>query len=591
MRRPWASTCCAIAATGSVVIAAASCSSDSNVASAPTPPVEAVATGDSPATTTAEQPATSDARDAIEAQPASTDDRSDHTDQSDDSVEGIDSDPDANGPPGDPAQTVTRNDVDQALEVIPAEIEDLLEQSGVPGAAVTIVFEDDVVFAEGFGVREVGENDAVGPDTVFQVASLSKPISATAIAGLVGDGVVAWDEPIIDHLPDFALADPYVTENVTIADMFTHRSGLPEHAGDLLEDLGFDRREIFDRLVDEPLTPFRTEHHYTNIGLTAGAEAAAVAAGGSWEGVIEDRLFEPAGMANTSASFSDYIDAADRAVPHMLDDDGGFTVGEQRNADEQSPAGGVSSTAVDLGTWMRIQLGEGNLGDEPIVDPVPLLDMQTPLSLSNPPRSPSAHSAFYGLGLGVSVDDDGFVRWSHSGAFLLGTGTNVLFVPGQQLGVSVLTNGAPVGMAEAAAQSIVDLIIDGEVTRDWYAGYSGVFAGFFEPETPTDWNEAPTDPAPPSPLGVYVGTYDNDYYGPLQVTQSGDSLTMSLGPDLTFELEPYDGDAFLFTPPGENSLGPTGIVFDVDGDQALSVTSEFYDINGLGTWERAAEGS
>lgn len=490
------------------------------------------------------------------------------------------------GPPGDPAQTVTAADVEAALALIPGEMESMLAESGVPGMAVAIVFEDEVVFADGFGVREVGTDEPVGPDTVFQIASLSKAISGSALAAVVGDGTIAWDDPIVDHLPGFELSDPYVGEHVTFADMFTHDSGLPSHAGDLLEDLGYDREEVLARLVYEPLSPFRAQHQYTNFGLTAAAEAAANASGRTWDDLIEQRLFAPAGMDATSARFADYIGADDRAIPHQRDDEGTWIVTtDQRDPDPQAPAGGVSSTANDLGRWMRLQLASGELDGEQIIDPAALLTMYTPHSVSNPPGTPSAHTGHYGLGSGVGVRDDGFTEWSHSGAFLLGTATRYVMVPGQQLGVAVITNGQPVGLPEAAAATIVDLIVDGAPRLDWFAGYSGIMASLYEPETPTDWREPVADPTPPQDASVYTGVYDNDYYGPMSVADRSGVLVMTLGPDtMEFELTPYDGDTFLFTPPGENALGPTGIEFEVVDGQAVSVTSEFYDLNGLGTW-------
>ncbi|WP_051063041.1 serine hydrolase, partial [Ilumatobacter nonamiensis] len=492
------------------------------------------------------------------------------------------------GPPGDPAQTVTREDVDAGLELVPEHIEAMLESSGVPGLAVAVVFDDEVVYAEGFGVREIGGDEAVDADTVFQVASLSKAISATAVAGVVGDGTIAWDDPIVEHLPDFALSDPYVTEHVTYADLFTHRSGLPAHAGDLLEDLGYDQQEVFDRLVQEPLSPFRAQHLYTNFGLTAAAEAAANASGDPWDVLVEERLFTPAGMTDSSALFAEYIAADNRAVPHQRDADGDWIVTtDQRDPDQQSPAGGISSTANDLAQWLRLQLGDGELDDEPIIDPAALLQMHTPHSVSHPPATPSSHTGTYGLGTGVGVRDDGYTNWTHSGAFLLGTGTNFNIVPGQQLGVAVITNGQPVGLAEATSDTVIDLMIDGAPRLDWLSGYMGAFAGLYESELPTDWSEPVAEPAPPSAPGTYVGTYDNAYYGPMTVEDAAGTLVMTLGPDdMTFELTPYDGDTFLFTPPGENSLGPTGIAFDVEGSEATSATSEFYDTTGLGTWNR-----
>ncbi|TWT55506.1 serine hydrolase [Allorhodopirellula solitaria] len=489
-------------------------------------------------------------------------------------------------PPGDPRQSVSREDVDAALEHIPERVETMHRESGVPGMAVAIVFNDEVVYSAGFGVCELGGEEPVGPDTVFQIASLSKALSATAVAGVVGDGMITWDDPVVEHLPDFKLSDAYVTEHVTYADLFSHRSGLPAHAGDLLEDLGFDRHQILDRLSLQPLFPFRAEHHYTNFGLTAAAEAASVAAGKPWDELMEDRLFTPAGMIHSSARFDDYLAADNRAVPHQRDPEGNWIVTtHQRDPDAQSAAGGVLSTANDLAQWLRLQLAAGELHGQPIIDPAALLAMQTPHSIKGRPSTPSAHTNLYGLGMGISVRDDGYTNWSHSGAFLLGTGTNFSMIPGQRLGVVTITNGQPVGLAEATSDTVLDLIVDGEVSRDWLSGYMGVFADIYESQTPTDWSMPVDNPAPPARLSTYAGTYDNDYYGRMTVDHSSGTLVMTLGPKaMKFVLTPYDGNVFLFTPPGENSVGPTGITFDVEDGRAFSATSEFYDMTGLGTW-------
>ncbi len=494
------------------------------------------------------------------------------------------------GPPGDPPQTVTAADVAAGLERVPEAADAVLAATGVPGMAVTVVFDDEVVYAEGFGTRQVEHDDRIGPDTVFQVASLSKPIGATVVAGLVGDGAVSWSDPIVDHLDGFELSDPMVTERVTVADMYAHRSGLPDHAGDLLEDLGYDRDTIIERLQYLDLGPFRDSYAYTNFGLTTAAVAAASASGMSWDEAMNDVLFGPAGMDHSSARFDDYMAADDRAVPHQRDSDGTWGAFAQRDPDPQSPAGGVSSTAADMGTWMRIQLNEGRLGDEEIVDADALLAMHTPQITSAPPRTPSAHASQYGLGLNVGVRDDGYTQWSHSGAFLLGAGTTVGMIPGQHLGVAVLTNGQPVGASEAMVEIVLDLIIDGDVSRDWLGLYGPLFDGFYVPATPTDWSDRPADPSPPASSSTYIGTYDNTYFGPLEVSEQDGALVMTLGPaDLQFPLEPFDGDTFLFTPPGENSLGPTGIEFVVVDGQATEVTAEFYDEYGLGTWTRVGD--
>lgn len=174
-------------------------------------------------------------------------------------------------PPPQPPPQLTQEDVDEAVGKLDGIVREGMDETGVPGVAVAVVYKDRVVHLTGFGTREAGRSAAVGPDTVFQLASLSKPLASTVVAGAVGDKVIDWDDPVAYHLPGFALKDRWVTEHVTVADLFAHRSGLPDHAGDLLEDLGYDRSYILGHLRHEPLTPFRASYAYTNYGVTAAA--------------------------------------------------------------------------------------------------------------------------------------------------------------------------------------------------------------------------------------------------------------------------------------------------------------------------------
>lgn len=159
------------------------------------------------------------------------------------------------------AQSTTQAKVTAALGQLDALARQTLDKTGIPGLAVAVVYQDQVVYLKGFGVREVGQPDPVDPDTVFQIASVSKPIAATLVAALVGDGVVKWDDRIANLDPGFQLYDPYTTSQVTLRDLFAHRSGLPEYAGDLLEDLGYSREEILHRLrYLRPASSFRSGH-------------------------------------------------------------------------------------------------------------------------------------------------------------------------------------------------------------------------------------------------------------------------------------------------------------------------------------------
>ena len=143
-----------------------------------------------------------------------------------------------------PAADVTPQSVKLVLPELDRLVEQTLKKTGVPGMAIAVVCKDQVIHLKGFGVREAGKEERVDADTVFQLASVSKPMASTVLAALVGEGFIDWDDRVIDHDPGFRLSDPFVTREVTLRDLLCHRSGLPDHAGDLLEDFGYERAEV-----------------------------------------------------------------------------------------------------------------------------------------------------------------------------------------------------------------------------------------------------------------------------------------------------------------------------------------------------------
>ncbi len=178
--------------------------------------------------------------------------------------------PDGSTPPNEAvALPIPAGQIDRAVGQLDALAAKLMASSGIPGMAVAVVHGGKTVYAKGFGVRAVGSPQTVDADTVFQLASMSKPIGATVVAQQVGAGRVQWNTPVQTWLPDFSLADPYVSRQLTIGDLYAHRSGLPDHAGDLLEDMGYDRAQVLQRLRYLPLKSFRNTYEYTNFGLTA----------------------------------------------------------------------------------------------------------------------------------------------------------------------------------------------------------------------------------------------------------------------------------------------------------------------------------
>jgi CubicO group peptidase (beta-lactamase class C family) len=497
---------------------------------------------------------------------------------------------DAPAPPAE-APGVTPERVQNALARLDDLVQQTLDRTKVPGMAVAVVHGDETPYLKGFGTREAGRDLPVDPDTVFQIASMSKPIAATVVAGLVGDGTVSWDSKLYDLDPGFALRDAWVTSQVTLRDMFCHRSGLPDHGGDLLEDIGYDRAEILHRLrFIEPACSFRSGYFYTNFGLTAATVAAANAAEMTWEELAARRLYAPLGMTRTSSRFADYMAAPNRALPHMRANGGWGPTRQQRDPDAQSPAGGVSSTVRDLTRWMHLQIGKGTFAGKEIVAAA-LGETHQPQIVSQPAKDPDADRAsFYGLGWGVGYTDDGGVRISHSGAFELGAGTAVYIYPGSRLGITVLTNASPIGAAETVALQFLDLAERGAFSRDWPELLTHAYQEINAPTygTAVDYGKPPASPTASLPIAAYAGSFHNELYGELVVAGEGEELSLRLGPALRpYPLTHYDRDVFTYQPRGENAYGPSAVTFLVGADgRAGQVTIENLDQHGQGTFDR-----
>ncbi|HYI03359.1 MAG TPA: serine hydrolase, partial [Reyranella sp.] len=298
------------------------------------------------------------------------------------------------------AQTATKEKVAAALPKLREFARQIMDKRLVPGLSIAIVYRDEIVLLDGFGVREIGKPAAVGADTVFQLASVSKPLSATVVAGLVSDGKVSWDSRIRDIDPGFALQDELAAANVTIRDLFAHRSGLPGHVGDDIEELGFTQGEILQRLrLAKPAYSFRNGYSYSNFGLTEGAVAAARFSGRSWEETCEEKLYKPLGMNSTSSRYRDFMNQANRAALHVRVD-GEWASFTRRNADAQAPAGGASSNARDMAQWLRLLLADGQHEGRQVIAKDALQQTHVPASVRGvDPKTGAA--AFYALGWNV----------------------------------------------------------------------------------------------------------------------------------------------------------------------------------------------
>ena len=482
-----------------------------------------------------------------------------------------------------PATPLARNAVADAVAKLDGIATELMTASGIPGMAVAVVHEGKTLYAKGFGVRDIRTGQPVDTDTVFQLASLSKPLAATVVAQQVGIGAIGWDTPVVERLPWFALSDPAVSRMVTVGDFFAHRSGLPDHAGDVLEDLGYDRATVLERMRLLPLDPFRTTYAYTNFGLTAAAEAVAASSGRSWEDLSAEVLYRPLGMASTSSRFDDFESRPNRAVGHVKVDRS-YEPRYTRDPDAQSPAGGVSASVTDMTHWLTMMLSEGSYNGSSVVDPKALLPALTPQMVSNPADEPAMRSGFYGYGFNITTSPAGRVHLSHSGAFELGAATNMVIIPAADVAIVALTNASPSGIPETLTAEFADLVEFSEVRSDWRRLYADAFAAMGQPFGELAGKQPPVGPVPARALAAYTGTYSNDYWGPATVTEKDGGLMLSLGPRPdTYPLRHWDADTFTMSFVSEN-FPPRGVsTVTFAGD---TMTVEFLDADGMGSFTR-----
>ena len=482
---------------------------------------------------------------------------------------------------------VTPARLDAAIARLESKAAQVIAKSGVPGIAIAVVHDDQVRYLGGFGVRDVGKPDAVDADTVFQIASMSKSLASTVVAGLVSDGLVSWDSRIAQLQPAFALHEPWVTSQVTLRDLFSHRSGLSGNAGNDLEALGYRRDPILARLRHlKPASSFRSTYAYSNFGLTMGAIAAVQPSGMSWEDVADKRLYSRLGMTSTSSRYADFQKRPNRAHQH-IQFDGRWSPKLTRDPDPQSPAGGVSSSVRDLAQWVRLQLANGMHNGEPVIKAAALQETHFPQIVRG--RDPdSGRPAWYGLGWGVDYDEHGRLFLAHSGAFSTGSRTQVNLLPAANLGIVVLTNAFPSGVPEGLTADFFEFVLNGQVEKDWVAIWNqrfGALMTMMSASASAYASKPVMVSAPGLPLVAYAGRYGNDYIGPVEVVIQDGELAILQGPQrIRHALTHFDRDLFIYHPVPEWPDFVAGVTFSIGPDQRASqVVIEDLNDDGQGT--------
>ena len=458
-----------------------------------------------------------------------------------------------------------------------AQAQDIFTRSRAPGAAVAVVAGDGAVYVRCFGVREVGKPEKVDKDTVFQLASISKSFTTTMLAALVGEREIGWDDPVEKYWPGFALWDPWVSRHVTFRDLTAHRSGLPEHAGDELEQFGYGRMEILRRLrYLEPVAGFRAAYAYQNALPTAAAEGASRATGASWERLVRTRVLAPLGMDATVLSYRDYLDAPDRSGSHTMVD-GTMQAGAPADDDTFAPVGGVSSSIADMVSYLRMQLNGGALAGVRVAGDKALTATHAATTvIGDDDTGPTAYALgweTYGY-LGRRVVQ-------HGGDFSAGVSTMISMAPADGVGIVVLTNAFPEGHALAAAltKTLYDLYMEGAQQEDWLTEEQPLLQDKLNGSILDPYEHLPPQPPPdaasPRDRAVYEGAFANAYYGRVTVRRGpGSGLSVRLGRGVTLRYVPWDGDTW------RQPETDTAVVFSVRDGHARSVRLMVLDFAG-----------
>ena len=426
------------------------------------------------------------------------------------------------------------------------------EEWRVPGFAVAIVKYDEVVFAKGYGVRELGRSAPVDEHTLFAIASNSKAFTAAALAKLVDEGRIGWDDRVIDYLPYFQLYSPYVTQDMRIRDLLCHRSGLGTYSGDLLwYGTDYSPAEVVRRArYLEAAGPFRAHYGYSNLMFIAAGEVIPAVTGRSWSEFVQAEFFEPLGMANTVTSVTDLQREPNVATPHA-EKAGSVVPLDWYNWDAMAAAGGIISSVSDMARWLRLQLNRGTLDGVTYFSEEASRTMWTPhnnltVTKESEDLYPSTHFRGYGLGWGL-MDYLGRKVMSHGGGYD-GMFSRVVLVPEENLGVVILTNSMT-SLPTALAYRTLDAFLGGE-PKDW----SGEFREQSQRTNESRqryWEkfevERATDTRPSKPLEGYTGTYGGAMYGDATVAVEDGHLFVSFqpNPDLVGDLSHWHYDTFV----------------------------------------------
>jgi CubicO group peptidase (beta-lactamase class C family) len=442
----------------------------------------------------------------------------------------------------------------------PAELDSYVANSmkafDVPGMAVAIVKDGKIVLTKGYGIRKLGEAAPVDEFTMFAIGSNTKAFTTAALATLVDAGKLTWDDRVYERLPGFVMYDPYVSHEMTIRDLLTHRSGMGLGEGDLLfwPTTTYTRDEIIHKLrFMKPHSSFRSRYAYDNLlYMTAGQIIPAVT-GISWDDYIRQHILEPLGMKHSVVTNKDFRPGDDYATPHSKVE-GKLQPVPQEDLDNVGPAGAINSSAADMAKWVQLQLNRGKFADREgrLFSEQQSREMwspQTILPVNDPPPALAGlktNFADYALGWGLR-EYHGRKLVGHTGG-VAGFVSRVMLVSEENLGVVILTNAEEGGAFDSILYHVLDHYLQLPAT-DWIGAFKGVQSRE-EKEAAETMKKAESaraaDSKPSLALAKYAGTYNDAWYGPITVRLENGGLVMSFDhtPGMVGDLQHWQYDTF-----------------------------------------------
>lgn len=458
-------------------------------------------------------------------------------------------------------------------------VENTLKTFDVPGIAVAVVKDGKVIHAKGYGVRSLNTKEKVDENTLFGIASNSKAFATASIAMLVDEKKLKWDDKVTDYIPEFRMYNPYVTEEFTVRDLVTHRSGLGLGAGDLMafpDSNSFKMPDIIHNLrYLKPVSGFRTKYDYDNLLYMVAGEVVARVSGMSWEDFVEERMMKPLQMNSSATTYKRLKNKANVIEPHAPVN-GKVQVVDRFNSEIGPAAWGIYSNLTDMNKWVLMQLNKGKYGEgqknrlfsEAAQNEMWSPQTLVPLSAYNPYQS---HFRAYGLGWFVT-DVKGTKEVSHTGG-MPGMVTQVTLLPEMNLGIIVFTNQQSVSAFTAITNQIKDSYL-GVKNTDRVKEYNErrlageAHAAKIVAKVEADLKEQQAKKNATIESAAILGTYKDNWFGEVEIFEKHGKIWFKAqrSPKLIGEMFPYKANTYLVKWRDRSQDADAFVMFSLDSD-------------------------